>query len=232
MTAAHVGENLMRMRPFLTSRIGPGAIADALEQVSHGADRPIGKNPINREVAGPIVGRVEKLSRRVNVDVSGELPVRRRGVEEGEISVCRVDGIRTHAPRSVFVDGVEERLRRVKGKERWVGRGNNLHRGQPTITRVQPENIDANGNARMSSAGGNAGSCVGAHVDESRRRSGRSSGDPAGRRADYTGGSGCYRGRAEQWKKLATSQARRQRFLIILGFFQRSHDALLPVGWG
>src|SRR5215467_15481485 len=167
----------------------------------------------------------------MNVDVSGEVSVRQRGVEEGQVSVCRVDDIRTHAPWGIFVDGVEVGLVGVKGHERRVGRGNNLQRGQPTITRVQLEYIDADGNARMSSAGRNAGSCVGAHVDESRRRSGRSSGDPAGRRADYTGGSGCYRGRAEQWKKLATSQARRQRFLIILGLFQRSHDALLPGGW-
>jgi hypothetical protein len=37
---------------------------------------------------------------------------------------------------------------------------------------------------------------------------------------EYAGGSGGNRGCTEQRKKLATSQARRQRFLIILGFFQ------------
>src|SRR5262245_51571771 len=120
VSAANVRENLMRMRSFLTRRVGPGAIADALERVGHGSDRPIGEDPINGEVAGPVIGRVEKLSRRVNADVSGELPVRRRGVEGGQVSVCRVDGIRTHAPRGIFVDGVEEGLRGVKGNERRV----------------------------------------------------------------------------------------------------------------
>src|SRR5215470_8768366 len=141
----------------------------------------------------------------MNVDVSGEVSVRQRGVEEGQVSVCRVDDIRTHVPWGIFVDGVEVGLVGVKGHERRVGRGNNLQRGQPTITRVQLEDIDADGSARMSSAGGNAGSCVGAHVDESRRRGGRWYGDPAWRRAEYAWGRGCNCGRAEQRKELATS---------------------------
>src|SRR5262245_28300420 len=81
VTTAHVRENLMRMRSFLSSRVGPCAIADALEEAGHGPNRPIGEDPIDREVAAPVVGRVEKLSRGVNADVSGELPVRRRAVE-------------------------------------------------------------------------------------------------------------------------------------------------------
>ena len=77
MIPAEVSEDLVCMRTFLAVRAGPGAIADALELVGLGADRAIGVDPINREVAGAVIGRVEILSRRVDFDVCGELTVRR-----------------------------------------------------------------------------------------------------------------------------------------------------------
>ena len=107
----------MRMRTLLAVRPGPGAIADALELVSHGTDRAIGVDPINREVAGSVIGRVEILSRRVNTDVRRKLSVRRRCVEEGQRSGRRVNGIGTYATSGIFVDGIEVSQRWVKRNE-------------------------------------------------------------------------------------------------------------------
>src|SRR5258705_9287285 len=114
------------MRTFLAGRVGSGAIANALELVSHRADRAIGEDPINREVASSVIGRIEILARGVDVDVRRKLTVRRGCVEESQRSGRRVDGIGAHAPSGIFVDGVEMRLRGVKLNERWFLSRNDL----------------------------------------------------------------------------------------------------------
>ena len=208
------------MRAFLASRVGPGAIADALELVSHRPDRAIGIDPIGREVAGAVIRRVEILSRRMDFDVGRELTVRRGGVDECQVSVCRVDRISAHAPGSIFVDGIKMNQRWVKRDKRWVRRWNDLQGRQPAIARVHPEYVNANRNARVRSAGRHVGSGVRPYINESRQSVGWSAGCPTGRGIEYARGSSGHHGCTEQRKKLATSQARRRRFLVILELFR------------
>ena len=88
----------------------------------------------------------------------------------------------------------------------------------PTIARIQSEHIDAESGAGMGSSGRDTGCGVGAYVDKSGLRVGWGRVVVIGECAGCDRGEG--RGRAEQRKELATSQAGRQRFLIMLGLFR------------
>ena len=56
MAAAEIGEDLVRMRPFLPVRLRACTVAYALKQRRHRADRSVGKDSIRRKISRPVVG--------------------------------------------------------------------------------------------------------------------------------------------------------------------------------
>ena len=122
-----IGEDLVGVGPFLTVWVGSGAVPRVLESVGHRADRAVGQDLVDREVALPVVGSQEVPSRRMHAEVSREGAVGRSSVDEGEVSVRLVDGIGAHASEgdvvaggAVLVGGVEVRQRWIERQERGV----------------------------------------------------------------------------------------------------------------
>ena len=225
MVAIQIGEDLVGVRTFLPGGIRSSPVAHALELVGHGADKPISEDPKNRKVPAGVVGREEVLPGRLHAEMRGVLAVRRLRVKKAQRSVRLVDRVGAYMPVGHLVDRIQMLQRRVEREIRWVRRRHGLERLQSAIARIQPEHIDADGGARVGSAGRDPWSGVGSDIDKPRLGAGwlaggvgRCCGEHIARGTNRSGG------RAEQWKKLTTSDEERRRFLILNGIFRHRDD--------
>ena len=195
MVAIQIGEDLVGVRTFLPGGIRSSPVADALELVGPGADKPVSEDPKNRKVPAGVVGREEVLPGRLHAEMGGVLAVRRLCVEKAQHSVRLVDRVGAYMPVGHLVDRIQMLQRRVEREIRWVRRRHGLERLQSAIARIQPEHIDADGGARVGSAGRDPWSGVGSDIDKPRlgagwlaRGVGRCCGEHTARGTNRSGG--------------------------------------------
>jgi hypothetical protein len=109
--------------------------------------------------------------------------------------------------------------RRIEREERGIVGRHDLDQRQCAVARVHPEHVNANGRARMCSAGRNVRSRVCAHIDEPGLRQRRPSRLATLRSRYGARRGGSEGGRSEERKKLTTRQAGRRWFPTRSGIF-------------
>src|SRR5436305_130993 len=122
MVTGKVIQDLMRMRPFLSSGIGSRPVADALDIVGQIPDRAVARDLKDLKIAACVARRKEIPPRRLHAEMRGVLTVRRLHVDESQRPV-RIYRKGADRPGGNFVDAVQARQSRV---ERKLGRASDL----------------------------------------------------------------------------------------------------------
>ena len=93
----------------------------------------------------------------MHADMRRKASVGRRRVEEAQRPVPLVESIGAHVPCHVLVHRIQVGLRGIDRDIRRIRRRHDLQLRQVSIARIHPENVDADGGARVRAAWRNVG---------------------------------------------------------------------------